>query len=465
MRGERAVPVGERCQVCGRQLESHSRPGRDAVYCSSACRQKAYRTRQAGDVDIVALIADVRRRVHTLRPDPPASLLRETSELAVRIRRLRRIAGIAADNTAGSMGNAEPLNPDPIKPPPADSTVPTPTVTTIGVTNPAAPSSLAGTAFAAEIERHRRELQIHCYRMVGSYNEAEDLVQDTMLKAWRSRDEFQGPSTLRAWLYRIATNVCLDFLRRNARKPARYTPVPGLESGNGTPPGYYPWLQPYPDLPADESAPDAVAQASETTELVLLTAIQHLPPRQRAVLILRDMLDLSALETAAALDMTVPAVNSALQRTRPVLRERLPRNRSEWTRPAGTTAEERQVLARYIQVAATGDLAAMREMLAEDVVLTMPPNPFWFVSREAVLNFIRPVFDPTSSTYYGDWKHVPTSANGQPAAAGYVRRPGTTVYRPQVLDVLRIADGTIEEITSFEPHLFPVFGLPMSLPM
>ncbi len=316
--------------------------------------------------------------------------------------------------------------------------------------------------FGAAVEPHRRELQVHCYRMVGSFDEAQDLVQETMLRAWRSRESFEGRSTLRAWLYRIATNVCLDFLRRNAREPSRYTPIPGIDSGDGEPPDLYPWLQPFPTAAAEDT-PEAAAESRETLELVYITALQHLPPRQRAVLILRDVLGLSATDTADQLEMTVAGVNSALQRARPVVRERLPRNRSDWRSPE-TTRQEREVLARYLAVSAQGNVGAMAEMLAADVVLTMPPNPLWFTSRDAVLTMVRPVFDPASPMYLGPWQHLPTSANGMPAAGGYIQRTGTTVYRAQVLDVLRIVDGLIVEITSFEPHLFPAFGLPLSLP-
>jgi RNA polymerase sigma-70 factor (TIGR02960 family) len=390
------------------------------VYCSAACRQKAYRQRRVTG-GVAELIADLERRVASLEPHPPAPFYEDLSELAAGVGRLRRIAKaalVAAKN-----------------------------VTTDDVTE---------SDFAAAVEPHRRELQVHCYRMVASYDDAEDLVQETLLKAWRAREEFQGRSTFRAWLYRIATNVCLDFLRRNAREPLRYEPVPGIDSGDGEPPARYPWLQPFPD------SPDATAESRETMELVFLTAIQHLPPRQRAVLMLRDVLDFSAADTAAQLDMTVAAVNSALQRARPAVREHLPADRSQWRSPS-TSAEERQILDRYVHVAATGDVAAMADMLAADAVLTMPPNPFWFTSRDAIIKFVRPVFDPFSPMYFGAWKHVRTSANGQPAAAGYVRRPGTTIYRPQVLDVLRIVNGTIVEITSFEPHLFAAFGLPRTL--
>jgi RNA polymerase sigma-70 factor (ECF subfamily) len=399
------------------------------VYCSAACRQKAYRQRQAPDAaGVPELIADLGRRVQSLRPHPPAPFYDEVSELAAGVGRLRRIAKVALEA-------AEIVTPAP-------------------VTESAAPADES--EFAAAVEPHRRELQVHCYRMVGSYDDAEDLVQETLLRAWRARDDFAGRSTLRAWLYRIATNVSLDFLRRNARRPLRYEPVLGLDSGEREPPNSYPWLQPFPDEPG------AAAESRETLELVFLTALQHLPPQQRAVLMYRDVLDFSAAATAEQLDLTVAAVNSALQRARPALREHLPDRRADWRAPS-VSRHERDLLDRYVHIAATGDVDAMGDLLAADAVLTMPPNPFWFVGRDAIIRFVRPTFDPSSPTYFGEWRHVPTRANGQPAAGGYVRRPGTTVFRPQNLDVLRVVDGRIAEITTFEPHLFPVFGLPRML--
>nr|BFE86221.1 hypothetical protein GCM10020093_088220 [Planobispora longispora] len=201
----------------------------------------------------------------------------------------------------------------------------------------------------------------------------------------------------------------------------------------------------------------------ETVELVFLAAIQHLPPRQRAVLILRDVLGLPAAETAGMLEMSLASVNSALQRARPALREHLPGRRAEWTGSAQPTEEEREILRRYMEATDRSDVSAVSALLSEDIRLTMPPNPFWFVGREAMLAFLEPSLDPASPSYFGKWRHLPTRANGQPAAAGYVQRPGTAVYRAQVLDVLRIRDGKIVEITAFEPHLLPAFGLPLKL--
>jgi RNA polymerase sigma-70 factor (ECF subfamily) len=430
------------CAVCGRSLPARTGAGRASTYCSAACRQKAYRQRGPANPAVPELIAELGQRVQALRPSPPAPFYDEVSELAAGVGRLRRIAKVARD-AAGDSVTEKPV---------------TERVTPELGTGSALADLPDSAEFAAAVEPHRRELQVHCYRMVGSYDDAEDLVQETLLKAWRARADFAGRSTLRAWLYRIATNVCLDFVRRNARQPLRYESVPGIDHGDGEPPDKYPWLQPFPD----DAAPDLAAESRETLELVVLTALQHLPPQQRAVLMYRDVLDFSAADTAEQLGLTVAAVNSALQRARPTLRERLPADRSTW-RSTEISQREREILDRYVQVAATGDVDAMADLLAVDAVLTMPPNPFWFTSREAIINFVRPTFDPSSPMYFGQWRHIVTRANGQLAAAGYVRRPGTNVYRPQNIDVLRIVDGRIAEITTFEPHLFPAFGLPRTL--
>jgi RNA polymerase sigma-70 factor (ECF subfamily) len=323
-------------------------------------------------------------------------------------------------------------------------------------------------AFGALAERHRRELQVHCYRMLGSFEDAEDLVQETLLRAWRRRESFEGRATFRAWLYRIATNACLDFLERHPRRPLprQITEDPG--QGTARPPAEVPWLQPYPDRllePAapSEAEPDAAIVAKETIELAFLAAIQHLPPRQRAVLILRDVLGWPAGETAALLEMSVAAVKSALQRARPALRQHLPEQRLHWAPSAAPTADERALLQRYMAAHERADIGALAELLREDVLLTMPPHPMWFMGRDSIVAFTAEVFDPASSWYHGEWRGLPASANRQPAAAYYVRRPGDDTFRAQVLDVLRIEGGQIAEVTAFEPRLFPAFGLPPTL--
>lgn len=318
----------------------------------------------------------------------------------------------------------------------------------------------AATDFATRAETYRRELRVHCYRLTGSFDEAEDLVQETLLSAWRRQDQLEDPDNLRAWLYKIATNTCLDFLRRLERRPRTYAPIPGMDHGDGPSPDLVEWLQPFPDSLLDSAQPEDEAVARETIELVFLTAIQHLTPQQRAVFVFRDVLGWSAADTAAAMDMSVASVNSALQRAKPRLRRHLPEDRSKW-RTEGPTDEERKVLDAYLAASQSADIEAIAELLTSDVVLTMPPNPFWFTSRDAMIGFLRQSFEPGSPAYFGEWKHVPTMANRMPAVGGYVRRPGTTIYRAQVLDVLRVRDGKVAEITSFEPHLFAAFGLPL----
>ncbi|PZF96462.1 RNA polymerase subunit sigma-70 [Micromonospora deserti] len=331
--------------------------------------------------------------------------------------------------------------------------------------------------FGRLVEGHRRELQVHCYRMLGSFEDAEDLVQETFLRAWRKRDTFEARSTFRAWLYRIATNACLDFLSRHPRHPrAARSPLPGTAGPRATSSDEVHWLQPYPDrllepaAPA-EAEPDAAVVAKETIELAFLVAIQHLPPRQRAVLILRDVLGWPAAEAAELLEVSVASANSALQRARANLKEHLPPRRTEWAATEDPTDAERALLHRYMGVLERADTGAMAQLLREDIRVTMPmpvpcipgmPDPAWW-NRDSFVASLRDVLDPGSPAYLGQWRSVPTRANRQPAAAHYVRRPGDTAFRPQVLEVLRIADGRIVEITAFAPDLFPAFGLPTSL--
>src|SRR6266576_2415898 len=226
-------------------------------------------------------------------------------------------------------------------------------------------------AFAELTERHRRELHVHCYRMLASFDEAEDAVQETLLRAWRSRDSFDGGSLFRAWLYRIATNVCLDILRRSSRRPATVRNVSDV-----------PWLQPYPDALLDQVAPshdqpDAIIVERETIELAFLAAMQLLPPRQRATLIARDVLGWPASETASLLETSVAASNSALQRARATMGEHLPAKRSEWS-VGEPSDEERALLARFIDAHERYDAAAAIAIAAKDLRVTMPPYPWLY---------------------------------------------------------------------------------------
>lgn len=322
-------------------------------------------------------------------------------------------------------------------------------------------------AFAALVERYRRQLHLHCYRMLGSFEEAEDLVQETLLRAWRGRAGFDGRSLVRTWLYRIATNACLSAL---ARRPRRVMP-PEVGPSTTEPPrdanasSDVPWLQPYPDhlleqVASNEPEPDAAVVSRETIELAYLAAIQHLPPRPRAILILRDALDWSAKETADLLDTTVTSVNSALRRARATLRARLPARPSAGRPSADLSSKEQAVLTRYMAAHDQRDEAALTALLREDARLVMPPFRGWYEGRATVMRMAALGFDPE----FGHLRGVPTAANRQPAVAWYLRRPNDAEHRPLALDVLRIEDSQIAEITTFaSPELFSTFGLPPTL--
>jgi RNA polymerase sigma-70 factor (ECF subfamily) len=332
-----------------------------------------------------------------------------------------------------------------------------------------------GSAVQEELEelalRHRRELHVHCYRMLASFDEAEDAVQETFLRAWRARDGFDGSGTLRAWLYRIATNVCLDQLRSRGRRPTVAMSFAEV-----------PWLQPYPDTLLDafvsgQDEPDVKAVERETIELAFLVALQVLPARQRAAFVVRDVLGWTAEQTAALLQASVPAANSALQRARATLQEHLPAARTEWpaqgVRPPGGDGShraereraereraERDLLERFIDAHQRNDAEAAAAIAAQDIRITMPPNPYLFEGIEALRPLLHRAFGPERD---GDWRLVPTSANRMPTAASYLRRPGDGTFRAFKFDVLRVREGRICEITTFGPHLFDAFGLPATL--
>jgi RNA polymerase sigma-70 factor (ECF subfamily) len=293
------------------------------------------------------------------------------------------------------------------------------------------------TSFADLTRRHHGELRVHCYRMLGSFDAAEDHVQEVFLRAWRSRDAFEERSSARTWLYRIATNACLDTLRRTG-----------------------PPLQPYPDHLLDQQpGPDAAAVGRETISLAFLAAIQLLPARQRAVLILRDVLSWPAAEAADLLGATVPAANSALQRARATLRERWPGGRLEWSPAGDPDPAQRALLARYIDAHERADPEALIALLREDVRLTIEPGVGEWTGKAAVAGALR-----RDMNSLGRWRMLPTAANRQPAVAGYVRGPADAGYRPFVLVVLHAEAGRIAAMDVFEaPGLFAAFGLPPSL--
>jgi RNA polymerase sigma-70 factor (ECF subfamily) len=305
-------------------------------------------------------------------------------------------------------------------------------------------------AFGTLAERHRHELHVHCYRMLGNFEDAEDVVQETLVRAWRARDGFTGTG-FRAWLYKIATNASLDTIRRKRRQVTTVGSIAEV-----------PWLQPYPDHLLDlvappDAQPDAMAVARETIELGFLVAIQLLPAQQRAVLVLRDVLDWSARETAELLDTTVAGVNSALQRARATLRDKVP-GRDELT-PDTPSDVERDLLARYIDTHQRADVSGLTDLVRDDIRITMPPHPWVYDGVPA----LAPLFHAAFGGSHGDWLLVPIRANRQPAAANYLRAPGDDVYRAFKIDVVRCAGDRIAEVTTFENTLFPAFGLPPTM--
>jgi RNA polymerase sigma-70 factor (ECF subfamily) len=320
-----------------------------------------------------------------------------------------------------------------------------------------------GDAFAAATGRYRRELEVLSYRMLGSAEDAEDVVQEAFLRAWRRRETFRGEATLRAWLYGIATNASLDLLERRSR---RLLPQHVSEP---TDPDVIPeaaeemtWLEPYPDRLLDEvvsgeDPPDEAIVARETVELAFLVAIQQLPPRQRAVLILRDVIGWSARETAAMLEMSVVASNSALQRARETLREHLPERRDDWRAAHASDPVEQEVLARYMDAWKRTDVHALAALLKQDAHLTMPPSPAWVFGRDAIARFFANYpFRATARRH----AHVPTRANRQPAYAVFLQAEPGTPPEPFALEVLRIEDGLIAEIHYFlQPDLLGRFAV------
>ncbi len=305
-------------------------------------------------------------------------------------------------------------------------------------------------AFSGMAERHRRELHVHCYRMLGSFEDAEDTVQETFLRAWRRRETFEGRSTFRAWLYRIATNACLDLLEKSRPKPAT-----GGEVG---------WLQPYPDRLLDElpaagaDEPEVMAVARETIELAYLVAVQHLAPRPRAVLILRDVLGWPAKDVADLLGVSVNSVNSALQRARAGMREHLPAERQEWTGGEGD-ADNRALVRRFADASVAADIDTIATMLRDDVRYSMPPWEGLIVGRDQV------VADWTANGFpeMTGLRSVATSVNRQPALGFYRWREEAGAWMPLTVDVLRVSGGMVTEVTIFGGDQFARLELPERL--
>jgi RNA polymerase sigma-70 factor, ECF subfamily len=317
-------------------------------------------------------------------------------------------------------------------------------------------------AFGRATAGYRRELQVHCYRMLGSLEDAEDLVQETLLRAWRRRETYQGRSTLRAWLYGIATNACLDALEKRSRRLLPTEVVPPADPSVPQPPASdIAWLGPYPDslleVADDAHGPEALTFEQETIELAFLVAIQHLPPRQRAVLILRDLLGWSASETADVLDMTAVAANSALQRARETLARRLPSKRVDWRRASLSGPEEEALLRRYVEAWDRADVDGLVSLLAEDARFAMPPIASWYEGRDAIGAFLAGY---PMSPAFPRHIHVPTRANRQPAFAVFFAGKAGAPARPVGIEVLRIERGLIAEIDVFlQPELVAAFGI------
>jgi RNA polymerase sigma-70 factor, ECF subfamily len=314
----------------------------------------------------------------------------------------------------------------------------------------------------------RREVKLHCYRMLGSLHEAEDLVQETYLRAWRSFDRFEGGS-FRAWLYRIATNACLNALasRKRAQRWLPHERAPAaVRMPDGTPASDVAWLEPYPDselegVADDAPNPEARYTAREAVQLAFVATIQHLPPRQRAVLLLCDVLGWAATETATLLGGSTASVNSALQRARETLGKRNSRDQPLQASPVDATQQE--LLARYVQTWEALNVADFAALLKEDATFVMPPTPEWYAGREA----IRAFFDWAFKRYEG-FRLVPTGANRQPAFAAYSRASVDGPWTAHSIHVLTLERDAISTLTLFVkpdgPLLFHAFGLPLTLP-
>ncbi|WP_320673006.1 sigma-70 family RNA polymerase sigma factor [Patulibacter defluvii] len=328
-------------------------------------------------------------------------------------------------------------------------------------------------AYDRLVEPHRRELQAHCYRMLGSLHDAEDALQDALLRAWKGLARFEGRSSTRSWLYKIATNSCLDQIARRPKRvlPMDYGPPTDAHGGPGAPLTESVWIDPYPDeqLGVEDgyAAPAARYEQREGVELAFIAALQHLPARQRAALILFEVLGYSAREVAEALDTSVASVNSALQRARKTVAEKHPEQSQQQTLRALGDEQVTAVVARYAEAWERGDVDAIAAMLVEDAAITMPPMATWF-RGEQLLVFLREwafngrVYDALGRRRV---KVVPTTANGQPAFGTYSWDPEHGSHRPTVLQVLTLRGERIVEITGFvSPEVFPRFGLPAELP-
>jgi RNA polymerase sigma-70 factor (ECF subfamily) len=319
-----------------------------------------------------------------------------------------------------------------------------------------------GEAFRELTEPYRRELQVHCYRMLGSLHDAEDTLQETLLAAWQGLDGFEGRASLRTWLYRIATNRCLNARRSASRRQAKEWDVPNVEPPEPTRLGEVVWLQPFPDVLLESAidapvGPETRYEQTEAISLAFITALQVLPPRQLAVLVLRDVLGFHADEVADMLDSTVESVKSALKRARAALqRSRATDNRRE--PPAQGSPAEEAIVAKFVRAWEAADVDALVALLTEDVFMSMPPMPFEYEGRDLVARFCASLFAAGRR-----FDLVPTRANGQPAFGAYVRTP-SGIGHGVGLYVLGLSGERICAMTRFDNSVLAWFGLPRSLP-
>ena len=321
-----------------------------------------------------------------------------------------------------------------------------------------------GEAFGQLIEPHRRELMVHCYRMLGSAQDAEDALQETMLAAWRGLAGFEGRSSVRTWLYRVATSRCLNALRAGRRRPATAS-APSTNTPAPTRLGEVPWLEPLPDsalegLADSAPGPEARYEASEAISLAFITALQTLPPRQRAVLILREVLDFPAREVAHMLGTTEESAKSALKRARATLQRQLgPSDGREPPPPRGSAAEQ-DVGQRLTRAYQNGDVDGLVALLTEDVLMTMPPIPLEYLGRELVTRFLRAaIFRPGITC-----RPVPVRANGQPALVMYLSDQQSSIARASGMLVFTLSGSRVSAITRFDDTVLSRFGVPATLP-
>jgi RNA polymerase sigma-70 factor (TIGR02960 family) len=318
-------------------------------------------------------------------------------------------------------------------------------------------------AFEALTQPHRRELQVHCYRMLGSFQDAEDAMQDTLVSAWQGLSGFEERASLRTWLYRIATNRCLNARRATSRRKAKEWDVPGVDPPEPTRLGEVPWLEPYPDSQLERTidaspGPEARYEQTESISLAFVTALQLLAPRQLAVLVLRDVLGFHADEVAEMLDSTLESVNSALKRARAALETKLPSGYDRLPAPACDSPSEEAIVAKFVAAYESSDLDSLVALLTDDVFISMPPLPFEYHGHEPASRFFASIFGSGRK-----FQLLPTRANGQPAVGAYVR-DSTGISHGVGLFVVTLAGDQISAMTRFENTVLPWFGLPRLIP-